>query len=858
MASKLSSAELAEAMRADLGNNRLEELAIDDAARGRRGIPDRRQPPSTQPAGRPFTGISETHAASSGAARWFGAMDGGLFNDEDQKGVMGLDSIEDGNAHRRNKMPSRVPTYDPANPLGPRGNPSRTYPSAGQTSRYAGLSTPETTPGVGRGAGRGKPTPARAATHQPQTPVGRGGGALPNAHNPSTVATGSRLDSTPQGTPQGTSQKRTADQTRVSSPTAPRVPSVVVSLHDGGVGDTSGKGAVGPNSISVELLAGKNQKVENVAVEKDNQLADISFTPPHLRHVVPPVKQKDEVVSSAPQQTSQGQSDGSGMAGGIPPPLEHSRIVYRDDNTDTSLVAGKEREGVRSTVTLYAQPKIDTVFWEVATQNSILRGDIRRCVGPLMLGSLVYLRRNNGITADVQICYITFSSIIAAEKFKTALNFYRDKHANSKEELFKEKFENLEKVEEPLTDKAPSVLMSPKTEMSGQTAVEDLIVLETTRPPQSSSSQPEDLPEQREHARPSPIRLTSSSVGLYVPKRSSGHSTGSALPVIADIAKHGKGDTVQTNGKGGWYNKDSSYKILNHSVETIEKIPVGKYLSRATLLVLTNLTNKDYDSMHKEYLSMLPSTSTMSSELISMRQKRSALDVAAKWLWMKPNFTDLRFDEQKQAYAVVYANVRHGKKRVVRSVDQLIELRPSLASCPQGVIKFNEFIGTNGLNKKYNPGPYLIDWDDKCEEISEDFLADEGEMTQDQELPLAEAEQNCTGEQEKKREETKMNAPDIMSNRTIRFLLENQHPSNKFSGRASQGVPAPSTSSYRITSSPASTHRTGALPVPRIGSSSAVHHHLPWESGLNGESSTSRASHRDSHTASDHTNAGHY
>lgn len=42
------------------------------------------------------------------------AVNDGAFDDDDYRAVKGLDSIDDGNAHRRTREPPRRQTYDPA------------------------------------------------------------------------------------------------------------------------------------------------------------------------------------------------------------------------------------------------------------------------------------------------------------------------------------------------------------------------------------------------------------------------------------------------------------------------------------------------------------------------------------------------------------------------------------------------------------------------------------------------------------------------------------------------------------------------------------------------------------------------
>ncbi|KAI1205142.1 uncharacterized protein F4807DRAFT_464961 [Annulohypoxylon truncatum] len=880
----MSSAKRAdlEAMMADLGNSRLEQLATDGASRGRQGLAVNRQPHSTQPAGHPSMKSTSNLAENAGAARWTKAVNEGLFNDDDYRGVKNLDSIDDGNAHRRHREPRHGSTYDPANPLGPRGNPSRSYSSAGQTSRFSGLPTPGITHGVGRGA----PAPARGVTRQPLSLAGRGYGASPSIQNPPLAAAGhgrgrGRASTPVLSTPQGLTGTRPV----IATATAPRVPSAVASQHGGGAGATSELNIVPPSSVEKESPISKVHAHENGVAKKADQPVDATSIPPHLRHRHTSPRQKVEPAPLTPEEKNQGQAVSKGVVEAIAAPSDHSQIVYRDDKTDTSLIVGKERAGVRSTVTLYVQPKIDTVFWEVSTKSLVLRGDIRACIAPLVVGDLLYLRRQEKNTAGVQNCYITFSSSSAAEKFKTALNFHRDKYANSTGEIFKETSENPDKVEERSVKKTPLALESPKTEMSGQTAVEDLIDLNNVASPEKLSSRPDDLQEPREHSREAPVHPIGNHCEPSGP-RSTPTTTylsgGSALPVIANIAKHDNKDAKCEGNYEECYIEDSRYDILGHSVETVAKIPAGTHLSRESLRVLANITNKDYHSMNRDYLSkvrdfrtMLPSNSTMPSHLIITRLKRMALNVAARWLWMDPSFSSLRFNEQKQVCAVVYTNVNHGRKRIIRPIAQLTELRPSLTLCPREVVEFNEFLRMDGLDKKYNPGPSSINWDRDAEDVA-GYLSGNEEVEKnrkEEETRRAEAEKKRVEqkrveekkkekqEEQRKQEELKKqeaamkSASSLTHNRTLNFLLDNELSSDDdttSSRTNSQRVPVPPASSgnpepstRRTANSPASTQLTGTLPEPN--KSSTDH---PHDNGLNRASSSSHVSCGSSHVAS--------
>ncbi|KAI1087799.1 hypothetical protein F5B19DRAFT_499627 [Rostrohypoxylon terebratum] len=825
MGSKISSAVQA-AMMDDLGNNRLEQLATDDSTRDRRRTFVPRQQLSSQ-----------QHAVENpGASRWKKAIENGAFDDTDYRGVKGLDSIESGNAHRRNRETSSSQTYDPANPLGRRGNPGRMYTPTGQ-NQHSTLPVP----GIGRGRGFGVPVPARGSTYGYPQSQGRGYGASPTRNN-QTITTNERKRGLASNAPQGLSSMRP----RPSSLTISKEPSLMVSRH--GARDTSAMGVVPPNNAAKQLSSRKVPLREsNVADGANKQVGGgTKPPPPHPQYKYAPVNKKVESTPSGPQlheQRKNGENVSRNIAessAGIPSPSNKNEILYEYLTAQIGLVDGKPRQSVPSTITLYVKPNIDTIFWEIKTENARLRGDIRYCIGPLVTARTVYFRRQEG-TADVQNCYVSFSSHAEAEDFVVKMEQLRQRHLNYRGEIFKETFEKLQEPEESSTKKNPSVPEPPKTEVRGKAVAEDLASISNAKSPEESPAISDVCQKQNENMIPASDDLQS--IPPKIPP-STVRSQDSTRPTRGNTSKH-KDDAEHINHNEHMTQSDFNTSILGHSVESIEKVPAGRYLSCESLRILATITNEDYDIMKKQYQSgvdqdsrtVSQSTSRLSSQAMDMRQKRIALGVVAKWMKSDSRFASLRFGEQKQVCAVAYTNVRRGKK-IIRSVDQLLELRPRITRCPQEVAQFNTFWKLIGLSKQHHFDHPLADWGPKSEGVPEKLTeADETKKRSIEERARrAEAEKKRVEEENRAEEEEK--ARKVQSNasrrsRLYRLVFDNDSSSDdeKNSGQtSSQDVQA------------AGATQPAAL-LRLLTDSANTHHNSAAEDGLKESSSRPLATH---------------
>ncbi|KAI1394331.1 uncharacterized protein F4822DRAFT_424809 [Hypoxylon trugodes] len=147
----MASRAIRDAMMADLGNSRLEELATD-------GVESQSRPrlPAAQQGGQ--------HAVNPAAANWTSAWAEGIFDDEDARAVRGLDPLDGGNAHRLNRaatgqkggasdrkaihvmvgsaMVNVVPRYDPRMPGYSKGRRNQNADNGFTRSSLGGLVPP--------------------------------------------------------------------------------------------------------------------------------------------------------------------------------------------------------------------------------------------------------------------------------------------------------------------------------------------------------------------------------------------------------------------------------------------------------------------------------------------------------------------------------------------------------------------------------------------------------------------------------------------------------------------------------------------------------------------------------------------
>ncbi|KAI1475170.1 hypothetical protein F4774DRAFT_414179 [Daldinia eschscholtzii] len=155
---------------------------------------------------------------------------------------------------------------------------------------------------------------------------------------------------------------------------------------------------------------------------------------------------------------------------------------------------------------------------------------------------------------------------------------------------------------------------------------------------------------------------------------------------------------------------------LEQDVTTIEEIRPGVDMSQDSLRVSSFPTMRDYERMFKIRRSLADFFMWARDSSPILAAKLAAMQVAVTQLKRYEEFGDLSQDEQQKAIAVVYTNVTHGNARITRSIDNMIMLRQRACPCPHRVHRFNDFFFrmTEGLKSQSS----LIDSHDSVSDTS--------------------------------------------------------------------------------------------------------------------------------------------
>ncbi|KAI1653918.1 hypothetical protein F4813DRAFT_399593 [Daldinia decipiens] len=652
-----------DAMMNDLGNTRLEELARDtdeDRRRSRQTFQVNRRPLSTQREERP--------SANDPAAGWKNAFNEGLFNDSDYHAVKDLDSLDDGNAHRLNRVAAKPGIGGGGNPAGYNSRPLA-FTSKGNVPTYDPLN-----PGYFK-----KPK----QLSQPLPPGHREtslGGIVPPGvevrrwDSKRAEQAGNPVHFTPMPNIPGT---RRVTPVQVRSQRLP-TPGVL------------GRGA--PLRLQPSLMPH----------EQTNTLLPHQRRPAGLVHNTLDQSGETHVTGGNLIQTAT---------------LKLGRVIFRDEDVAIMLVVGLD-EFSPGQVSLHERPN-GAVIWNLSINNGrATRGDIRLCLQPFQYGSSVHLRRQDNEASDVRSSQIRFGSISTAQKFEGVVKSCRKQQENSRIPILMEKSESepvpeLE-IETDSKDSEKRDGQAPENHVSktDRTRVDTMasIPLKPTSPKPIPSTEitNEDLidlssPESLKRPK-SPMDL----IDLGCHEQSIVDSIGDAEPaslrrepVIAASIKStfptiARSQTISPSVTTQYSVSFSTATVISTSqleqdVVTIEAITAGVGMSQDSLRVLYSLTTRDYRRMIKisrnllEYLMWAHSSSSIAPI------KQAAMQVATMQLKRYEEFGDLNQDEQRKAIAVLYANILHGNAPIIRSVDEMIMLRQYARPCPPRVRRFNEF-----------------------------------------------------------------------------------------------------------------------------------------------------------------------
>ncbi|KAI1641570.1 uncharacterized protein F4817DRAFT_364154 [Daldinia loculata] len=763
-----------DAMMNDLGNSRLEELARDtdeDRRHGRLTFQVNRRPLSTQREERP--------SANDPAAGWKNAFNEGLFNDSDYHAVKDLDSLDDGNAHRLNRVATKPG-------IGGSGN------SAGYNSRPLAFTSK-----------------GNAPTYDPMNP-----GYSKKPRRPSQpLPPGHRETSLGGIMPPGVEVRRW-DSKRAEQAGNP--------VHFTPIPDIPGTGRGTPVQARPQqppTLGGLGRS------------APLRLQPSLMPHEQENTQLPHQRRPAGPAHNTPDQSDETQVTRGNliqTTTLKLGRVIFRDEDVTIMLVVGLDAFSPGQ-VSLHERPS-GVVIWNLSINNGrATRGDIRLCLQPFQYGSSVHLRRQDNEASEVRSSQIRFGSISAAQKFEELVKSCRKQQENSRMPILMEMSE---------TEPAPQLEIDTDSKDSektdGQALENQVSKTYRTRvdtvastPPKPTPPKPipsteitnEDLidlnsPESLKRSK-SPINLIDLDYHEKSIVKSIGDAESASLqrePVIAASIKGtfptiARSQTISPSVTTQYSVSFSTATVfstsqLEQDVVTIEAITAGVDMSQDSLRVLSSLTTRDYRHMIKISRSLLEYLTWAHNSSLVAPAKQAAMQVATMQLKRYEEFGDLNQDEQRKAIAVVYANILHGNAPIIRSADEMIVLRQYARPCPPRVHRFNEyFLRVTGRLGMQQPSTSNNAFVSKALWPMEKHLEDAGPVHEKQ-WPAP--EEKLIDIEERPEEET--------VEKTNKFLaLLRYH--NRDAVKSVQ--PEANTLTYAMSNSSASTIRTGAVLVPR-------------------------------------------
>ncbi|CAJ2502254.1 Uu.00g096480.m01.CDS01 [Anthostomella pinea] len=717
-----------QAMMDDLGLERIEELAKDDGRGPRRRHNDFERRPFHPP---PQTVHKKGGPIEPAALMYQNAVKMGIFNDDDAKGVEGLDTLNDGQSHRRKNEPipyaissrhnpsqqaapngkthhlvntidnllHKNPKYDPLHPSYRRDNntskrPTQPLPQGSRIGSLGGLLPPggeikrwephakQPNGNVANaempGAGRGRGAPAQRPLHQ-ALPVhleaGRGCGA-PRARGPDiSVVMPARAVSSVQQTlapPAQTTQRAASSTVGTSSFLPPHLRPKATTASEQ------------PRAPAPVL---RNQPiVQNVDI---GQATQQKILPPHLR---PPPSKKDNASASST-------TPGSRLTQKISP-LPASQtflgmevIILQQVGADNAKVPGR--------VAIYELAEKPFCLWElVVDEKKVTRADIRELLAPFVSGSTVYVRRQNKAEPKGQVrsSQLRFENIPTALYFEQELKLRQKQYSQSAEPILSETSEAATQLEgtnvaDVAKPPAPAVA-SPVPRQEDVPSKTGTLIDFSAEQPERPSSRSDELvglnysvekattadPSidaaigQRDHEEEPEEQVEELEEGEILDSVSEGVEP-EARPLSQDE------DTKAT-------------KAALLDLKATEEVPLGENLSQASLRILSHITDAEYNDMWQtsaNLFNMLGSVDTLSVDM--PLEKFVALQTACLCLMRDDEFMNLSRDdhkEQRKILAVVYTNVLHATSRITRSAGDILDLRDTARSCPAEVHEVNK------------------------------------------------------------------------------------------------------------------------------------------------------------------------
>ncbi|KAI1140126.1 hypothetical protein F5Y05DRAFT_424062 [Hypoxylon sp. FL0543] len=398
---------------------------------------------------------------------------------------------------------------------------------------------------------------------------------------------------------------------------------------------------------------------------------------------------------------------------------ELGRVIYRQEvSAELSSGHDKRRPGH---VTIYEHAYEDTLVWEISTDDGRrLRGDVRSCIRLLPFGSNVYLRRQDDASSPIRSSALKFPDIPLVQQFAKFVTYHMKQLADRTKPKLKETLidssceldasQAQTAVPEAPQNSSPTTTSQPfrgaDEELSEQVApLTGFISIFTD---QSNDQGPEDA-ESHEDSSPVAIageelreqvgpttQLTAISIDQSNDQEPLGAGSREDISLVVTGVEESvtqSEDASPSPAAQGESNLSTQATVLALSdLDTIEAIPLGRNLSQDSLHMLSTMSRPEYERMIKESRAIVQLLESRETSSTARWLKSTVLQIAANQLMRYVKFRTLGWNEQKKVCAVVYANVLHGDRPLIRSVEDMMDLRPVASPCPAVIRKFNNYV----------------------------------------------------------------------------------------------------------------------------------------------------------------------
>ncbi|KAI0879059.1 hypothetical protein GGS24DRAFT_496185 [Hypoxylon argillaceum] len=677
------------AMMDDLGIHRIEELVEDDDHTAHHRLATSTNTSSSTRSAQPQNKHKESRFKM-----WHDAIEGGHFDDDDAAGVRGLNTFDNGNAHRLNatslpsgqlsnrsqvrdgmRTSSQRPTYDPSQPTYKRGGSRRAHSNTSHLSRirdYLGISN-------------GNPR------------VSSLGGIIPDGGEVRRWDTGRSINAThPVNNPL---LHRSAGRGRPTN------------LQNGSPS--------GPPTLNPGFGHGRSESIPNPLQKIDPQTLEAMTPPnnatswqlPHLRKTSESPLAASQIPTSSQQASPRlsettveaitlgGNNDGRKLT------TLDAREIFVQAEFHMPNQKGADDKPASGRMVIYEPLHTPIGIWEITIGGKkVMRGDIREVLEILGDGSKVFLRRYPN-KSRVLSEPLRFSDVTKAKDFMNESNIRRAQYLQSSEPIYPESTFELAAVQ----DEATSEDVRPELEPRSLTPAPPLTTAEVESTPAK---------EKTGHI-PKKSRGSDSDLISWSPEPT-GRSPKSNEQEPFTI-REAETPTVISSEQQVYLQQQARCLVMNEEHEPHHKktrIEVAEEVTKALrdINILDGVSvpkDRSGSSLQFPWLNSTGyETIVRKSRLLTIAlggssgsTSNAAFVASLLQLVEMDEFLNLPRDEQKKCLATLYAMVRGNEPRIIRTQKEIYALRSSAGACPEAIKDFNVLI-RNG--SRGGPGQRIL------------------------------------------------------------------------------------------------------------------------------------------------------